>query len=440
MQSNLEVIGSLERRIDLAVPIAVIETEVQNRLKRLAKNVKAPGFRPGKVPLGVVSKQHGPGVRQEVLGESLQKSFNAAIESHQLKIAGMPRFEPKESASTESGAGQAEIRFTATFEVYPEVKVGNLSDASLKRPTVTVTDADVDSTLEILRTQRREFETVERPAQNGDLARFDFKGSLDGEPFEGSEANDFTTVVGEGRLLKAFEENLVGLSAGQSKGFDMTFPENYQAAHLAGKAVHFDVNMKEVKAPKLPEVNAEFAKSLGVEDGDISKLRDEVKANLRREAKRRIQARVKESVMELLLKNSNLDLPRSLVGLEIQRLQNMMRADIESRGGKAKEIPLSADMFKDQAERRVRLGLILAQVVESHGLGSKPEQVRALIDEYAQSYEDPQEVVHWYYQDPQRLHEVEALALEDNVVAWVVGQVKVDDVSTKFDELMGRAG
>ncbi len=440
MQSNLEVIGSLERRIDLAVPMAAIEAEVQNRLKRLAKNVKAPGFRPGKVPLNVVNKQHGPGVRQEVLGESLQRSFSEAVAAHQLRIAGMPRFEPKASESGEADTGPAEIRFSATFEVYPDVKVGELGSASLKRPVVTVGDADVDATLEILRKQRREFETVERAAKNGDLARFDFKGSLDGQPFEGGEAHDFVTVVGEGRLLKAFEDNLEGLSAGQGKGFDMTFPANYQAAHLAGKTVHFEVAMKEVKAPKLPDVDAEFAKSLGIEDGDISKLRNEIKANLERETKRRVQARVKEGVMEILLANAVLELPKSLVGLEIERLQNMMRADIESRGGKAKEMPLSADMFKDQAERRVRLGLILAQVVETHGLGSKPEQVRALIDEYAQSYEDPQEVVQWYYQDAQRLQEVEALALEDNVVAWVVGQVKVDDMPTKFDELMGRAG
>lgn len=440
MESNLEVIGSLERRIDLAVPMASIEAEVQNRLKRLAKSVKAPGFRPGKVPLGVVSKQHGAGVRQEVLGESLQKSFNEAVESHRLRIAGMPRFEPKQARANDGGAGQAEIQFTATFEIYPEVKVDDLSGASLKRPVVAVADADVDATLEVLRKQRREFEVAERPAQTDDLARFDFKGSLEGMPFEGGEAHDFVTVVGEGRLLKEFEENLVGLAAGENRGFDLTFPANYQAAHLAGKAVHFDVAMKEVKAPKLPEVDADFARSLGIEDGDISKLRDEIKANLERETKRRIQARIKESVMEILLANAKLELPRSLVGLEIERLQGKMRADIESHGGQAKEIQLSADMFKDQAERRVRLGLILAQVVEMHGLGSKPEQVRALIDDYAQSYEDPQEVVQWYYQDPQRLHEVEALALEDNVVAWVVGQVKVDDVPTKFDELMGRAG
>ncbi|NWG39871.1 MAG: trigger factor [Hydrogenophilaceae bacterium] len=439
MQPNLEVIGSLERRIDLAVPMAAIEAEVQSRLKRLAKNVKAPGFRPGKVPLNVVSKQHGPGVRQEVLGESLHRSFSDAVASHQLKIAGMPRFEPKPSDSGDNRSEQAEIMFSATFEVYPEVKIKDLTGVSLKRPVVEVTNADVEATLEILRKQRREFQTVNRAAEIGDLARFDFRGTIDGKPFEGGEAHDFVTVVGEGRLLKDFEDNLAGLSEGQGKGFDMVFPENYQATHLAGKKVHFDVEMKEVKAPRLPEVDAEFAKSLGIEDGDISKLHAEIKSNLERETKRRVQARVKESVMDILLANAELDIPKSLVGLEIERLQSQMLADIESRGGKSKEMPLSADMFKDQAERRVRLGLILAEVVETHGLASKPEQVRMLIDDYAQSYEDPQEVVQWYYQDPQRLHEVEALALEDNVVAWVVGQVAVEDVPTKFNELMGRA-
>jgi trigger factor len=440
MQPNLEVIGSLERRIDLAVPMAFIEAEVQNRLKRLAKSVRAPGFRPGKVPLSVVSKQHGPGVRQEVLGESLQKSFNEAVASHQLRIAGIPRFEPRESGSPEGQGGQAEIRFSATFEVYPEVKVGDLAGAALKRPIVAVEDADVDATLEILRKQRREFDLVARAAENGDLARFDFKGTLDGQPFEGGDAHDFVTVVGDGRLLKVFEDNLVGLAAGQSKGFDMTFPADYGAAHLAGKTVHFEVDMKEVKGPKLPEVDAEFAKSLGIEDGDVAKLRQEIKGNLERETRRRAQSRVKESAMEILLAHSELELPKSLVGLEIERLQNAMRSEMASRGQQTKEMPLPADMFKDQAERRVRLGLILARVVEINGLGAKPEQVRTLIDDYAQSYEEPQEVVQWYYQDPQRLHEVEALALEENVVAWVVSQVKVEDVPTQFNEIMGRAG
>jgi trigger factor len=432
--SHLEVLGSLERRVELAVPMAAVETEVQNRLKRLAKNVKVAGFRPGKVPMSQVSKLHGTGVRQEVLGESLQKSFYDVIHAEQVKVAGMPRFEPKESA--EDGS---EIRFSATFEIYPEVKLENLSGASLKRPVVAVEEANVETTLEILRKQRRDFTRAERASQKDDLVKFDFKGTLDGAPFEGGEAHDFATVIGEGRMLKDFEDNLTGLAAGESRGFDMTFPADYSAAHLAGKNVHFDVTMKEVSEPKLPEVDAEFAKSLGVADGDTAKLREEVKVNLEREARRRVQARVKEAVMDILLAKAVLELPKTLVGLETERLRNQMLSDIQARGGQIKEDRISADMFKEQAERRVRLGLIIAEIVQTNALAAKPEQVRALVDEYAQGYEDPQEVVQWYYQDPERLQQLESLALEDNVVAWVVSHVQVVEEPTKFDELMGRA-
>jgi trigger factor len=432
--SQLEVLGSLERRIELAVSMAAVDTEVENRLKRLAKTVKAPGFRPGKVPMSHVSKMHGSGVKQEVLGESLQKSFFEAINTQQLKVAGMPRFEPGDD-----GDNGAEIRFSAFFEIYPEVKMGKLSDAALKRPVVAIDDANVDATLEILRKQRRSFTKVERPSQKDDLVKFDFRGTLDGEVFQGGEANDFSTVIGEGRMLKDFEENLTGLSAGESRGFDMTFPADYSAAHLAGKTVHFDVTMNEVQEPKLPEVNTDFAKALGIADGDLSKLREEIKANLEREVKRRVQARVKEAAMEVLLSNAEFDLPKTLVDLEIDRLRNQMLQQIQASGGQIKADMISADMFKDQAERRVRLGLIVAEIVESNDLAVKPEQVTALIDEHAQGYEDPQEVVKWYYQDPQRLQELEALALEDNVVAWVVSQVQTTDEPVKFDELMGRA-
>lgn len=414
--------------------MTAIETEVANRLKRLAKSVKAPGFRPGKVPMSHVNKMHGAGVRQEVLGESLQRSFFEAINTQQLKVAGMPRFEPKAG-----GTDAAEIQFSATFEVYPEVRLGDLAAASLKRPVAAVEEANVDATLEILRKQRRSFAKVERASQKDDLVKFDFKGTLDGEPFPGGEAQDFSTVVGEGRMLKDFEDNLVGLSAGESRSFDMNFPADYSAAHLAGKAVRFEVTMKEVQAPELPEVNAEFAKSLGIADGDLAKLREEIKANLEREVKRRVQARVKEAAMETLLANAELELPKSLVGLEIERLRKQMLDQIQASGGQIKEDRISADIFKEQAERRVRLGLIIAEIVEKNDLAAKPEQVRALVDEYAQGYEDPQEVVQWYYQDPQRLQELEALALEDNVVAWVVGQVQATDEPVNFDDLMGRA-
>lgn len=434
MQSNLEVLGSLERRIDLAVSMAAVENEVQTRLKRLAKRVKAPGFRPGKVPMSHVVKLHGAGVQQEVLGESLQKSFYDAISAHQLKIAGAPRFEPRDSV-----ADGAEIRFSATFEIYPEVKLGNLAGVPFKRPVVTVEAANVEATLDVLRKQRCGFDKVERASQTGDMVKFDFRGTLDGQPFEGGEAHDFVTVIGEGRMLKDFEDNLTGLSAGGSRGFDMKFPDDYQGAHLAGRTVHFDITVKEVSEPKLPEVDAEFAKSLGVADGDTAKLREEIKANLEREVKRRVQARTKEAVMDILLTHAELELPMSLVDLEVERLRKQMLSDIQARGAQIKESMISADIFKEQAERRVRLGLIIAEIVQTNRLAARADQVRALVDEYAQGYEDPQEVVQWYYEDPERLQQLEALALEDNVVAWAVSQVQVADEPVKFDDLMGRA-
>ncbi|MHB1144832.1 MAG: trigger factor [Thiobacillus sp.] len=432
MQANLEVLEGLVRRLDISVPMDQLETEVQSRLKRLARNVKMDGFRPGKAPLSAVARQHAPGVRQEVLGETLQSRFGEAVQAHQLKIAGYPRFEPK--------AGQTdttEMAFSASFEVYPEVKIADLSTGKISRPVVDLGDADVMKTLEVLQKQRRTFASADRAAAEGDLVRFDYQGTVDGVPFEGGKGEDFSAVIGEGRLLKDFEQNLVGVKAGDSKGFDLTFPAEYGARELAGKAAHFEVQVRDVQAPVLPAVDAEFARALGVENGDVEKLKAEVKGNLELEVKRRVQAKLKEQVMELLIQKSTLDLPQSLVAMETERLMKMTEADMQSRG--VQTMKLSADMFTGQAERRVRLGLILAEIVQANTLTAQPEQIRALIQEQAQSYEDPEQVVQWYYQSPERMHEIESLALEENVVGWVAGQAQVEDVTTSFEELMGRA-
>jgi trigger factor len=432
MQANLEVLEGLVRRLDISVPMDQLESEVQSRLKRLARNVKMDGFRPGKAPLSAVARQHGAGVRQEVLGETLQARFGEAVQAHQLKIAGYPRFEPK------AGEGGApEMTFSASFEVYPEVKIDDLSTGKISRPVVNLGDADVMKTLEVLQKQRRTFEATERAASEGDLVKFDYLGTVDGAEFEGGKGEDFTAVIGEGRLLKDFEQNLIGLKAGDNKGFDLTFPADYAAKELAGKAAHFEVRVKDVQAPVLPPVDAEFAKALGVEDGDVEKLKAEVKSNLESEVKRRVQAKLKEQTMELLLQKSTLDLPQSLVEMETDRLRSMTEADMQQRG--VQTMKLSADMFTGQAERRVRLGLILAEIVQAHNLRAQPEQIRALIQEQAQSYEEPEQVIQWYQQSPERMQEIESLALEENVVAWVAGQAQVEDVTTSFEELMGRA-
>ena len=432
MQANLEVLEGLARRLDISVPMDQLETEVQSRLKRLARNVKMDGFRPGKAPLGAVARQHGPGVRQEVLGETLQTRFGSAVQENQLKIAGYPRFEPK--------AGQtdiAEMTFSASFEVYPEVRIDDLSSSKISRATVDLGDAEVMKTLEVLQKQRRTFETTDKAAAEGDLVKFDYQGTVDGVEFEGGKGEDFAAVIGEGRWLKDFEQSLAGLKAGDNKGLDLTFPAEYAAKELAGKAAHFEVQVKDVQTPVLPPVDAEFAKALGVEDGNVETLKAEVKSNLEREVKRRVRTKLKEQTMELLLQKSTLDLPQSLVAMETDRLRSMTEADMQQRG--VQTMKLSADMFTGQAERRVRLGLILAEIVQTHKLVAQPEQIRALILEQAQSYEEPEQVMQWYYQSPERMQEIESLALEENVVAWVAGQAQVEDVTTSFEELMGRA-
>lgn len=432
MQANLEVLEGLVRRLDISVPMDQLESEVQGRLKRLARSVKMDGFRPGKAPLSAVARQHGAGVRQDVLGETLQNRFSEAVQTHQLKIAGYPRFEPK------AGQGAAaEMTFSASFEVYPEVRIEDLNTGKISRPIVSLSDADVVKTLEVLQKQRRTFESADRAAVEGDLVKFDYQGTVDGVAFEGGKGDDFAAVIGEGRLLKDFEQNLTGLKAGDSKGFDLTFPAEYAAKDLAGKDAHFEVQIKDVQAPVLPPIDADFARALGIEDGDVEKLKAEVKSNLEREVKRRVQTKLKEQTMELLLLKSTLDLPRSLVEMETDRLRQMTEADMQQRG--VQTMKLSADMFTGQAERRVRLGLILAEIVQANKLVAQPEQIRDLIQEQAQSYEEPEQVLQWYYQNPERMQEIESLALEENVVAWVAGQAQVEDVTTSFEELMGRA-
>jgi len=436
MQANLEQISTLERRINLAVPMQQIETEVSNRLRDIARNTKLDGFRRGKVPMSLVTKQYGGQIHQEVLGDAVQKSFMEAIQSHQLKVAGYPRIEPRADATD-----KASIEFSATFEVYPEVTLGDVSSAKITRPVVTVSDADVDKTLDVLRKQRVQFNTVDRASQSGDLVTLDYIGKIDGAVFEGGEAKGFRVVLGEERTLPEFETALVDVKAGENKSFDVTFPEAYQAKELAGKTATFEVSVTDIAAPKLPEVDAEFATSLGVADGDVQKMRAEIQANLEREVKNRIHARLKEQVMQVFLDSTKIEVPKSLLEMETQRLMQNALKDMQARGMNVNpnEVPLPADIFTEQAMRRVSLGLILAEAVRINALTAKPEQINALIQEFAQSYEDPQEVIKWHHQNPERMQEIESLALENNMVEWALERVQVEDQSISFDELMGKA-
>lgn len=433
METTTENASSLQRTLNLAVSLASMEAEVGNRLKRLARTVKMDGFRPGKVPMKIVEQQYSGQVRQEVLGEAVQKNFSEAVRAQNLKVAGYPRIEamPAEGESKD-------LQFAATFEVYPEVVVGDISGVAIDRPQVVVGDAEVDKTLEILRKQRVTYAPAKRKAADGDQVEIDYRGTLNGEEFPGGKAEGYKLVLGEGHTLKDFEGAVVGMKAGESKSFELTFPEDYHAKELAGKTVTFAVTLNQVAGPKLPEVDADFAKSLGVTDGNLETMRSEIKANLEREVKKRIDGRVKERVMQALLDATPFEQPRSLIEMEIDHLRQQAGEDLRARGLTASgDISLPANLFEDQARRRVSLGLIMSELVAAHQLQAKPEQVRELVDELAQSYEQPEQVLAWYYGEPNRLAAVESLVIEDNVAKWVLERAKVVEVASAFDELMG---
>ena len=433
MQVNLETLSGLERRLNVAVPLAEIETEVLSRLKNIGRTAKMPGFRPGKVPFKVVQQQYGASVRQEVLGATLQKSFGDAVRQQNLNVAGYPKFEP-----SQIGEGAADFQYSATFEVYPEIRVGDIAGKSIDRVALAVGDAEVDKTLEIMRKQRVTYHIEERPAQTGDRVQISYKGTIDGTPFEGGVADNQHIVLGEGRLLPDFEKNLAGMKAGEIKAFELKFPDDYHGKEVAGKTARFEVTLSEVAAPKLPEIDAEFAKALGVADGDIAKMRAEVKANLEREVKQRLKAKTKEQVMQALLDSTPIKAPKSLIKMEIETLQKMARANMTARGMPVSvDMPMPAEIFEAQAQRRVSLGLILGELVRAHSLHARPEQVRAAVDVQAQSYEHPQEVVKWFYQQPERLRDIESVVLEEKVVEWALGVAKAEDKTITFDELMG---
>lgn len=431
MTANQETTNVLERRIDFAVSKDAVDQEVQARLKRMARTMKLPGFRPGKVPLKIVEQSHGAQARSEAIGAALEKSFGERIQEQKLRVAGQPRIEPKTDASEEG------LEFTAVFEVYPEIQLGDLSDKSIERPTLEVTDAEVDKTIDVLRKQRTTYEAQERAAATDDRVVVDFVGRKDGVEFDGGKANDFPFVIGAGNMLSAFEVAVVGLKVGENKTFKMTFPDDYNAKELAGQEAEFDVAVKEVGEPKLPQIDADFAIALGIEDGDVTKMREEVRNNLEREVSRRVKARIKEQAMNALLDANPIEAPKALVAREAEQLADNARRDMENRGMNAKDVPVSPEWFTDEARRRVKLGLVLAELVKERELHAKPEQIRALVEDFAKSYEDPKEVIDWYYSQPQRLAQAEALVIEENSVEWVLANAKTVDKPIDFDDLMG---
>ena len=422
----------LERNITVAVPVAQIEAEIATRLKKLARTVRMQGFRPGHVPLKMVERQYGFQVRQEVVSDAVQKTFAQAVKEQNFRVAGYPRFQPKAVEQED----QAQLEYTATFEVYPEVVMGDIAAAKVTRPVTKVEDRDVENTLATLRKQRAKYERTERAAAEGDLVNIDFEGLIAGQPFEGNKASNFTVVLGENRMLPDFEAALAGMKAGEQKTFPITFPQDYAEA-VKGKTADFTVTVNEVAEPKLPPLDAEFARSLGVADGDVERLKREVRENMEKEVAKRVHASVKEQVIDALHAAAGFEVPKSLLAGEIERMQNAALEDLKQRGMTVTDKSLPADLFAERAGRRIKVGLLVADLVRKNGLAAKPEQVRKAIEEHAESYEQPAELVRWYYADPSRLAEVEALVMEDNVVEWAMGKMKVEDKPTDFDELMG---
>jgi trigger factor len=432
MEATTAQANDLERRVDLSIAISNIEKEMEQRLKRMGKNMKMSGFRPGKVPFSIVKQQHGDQARHEILSEELDRVFGEAVAAQKMRVAGYPRIEPKVTEST------THLEFSAIFEVYPEITLGDTSTAEIERPVLEVSDAEIDKTLDILRKQRVSYIDTDRAAAVEDRVVIDFLGKKDGEPFQGGQATDYPFVLGQGMMLPDFEKAVEGAKVGESKTFDLAFPDDYHAKDLAGQTVQFEITVKQVQAPKLPEIDAEFAIGMGIADGDITKMRSEIEANLKREVKRRIEAKIKDQVMEALIKANPLSLPSSLLEMETQRLMQAARQDMEQRGMKNADFPIQPEWFTEQAKRRVTLGLILAELVKTEKLQATPEQVRAMVEETAQSYEQPEEIIRWYYAQPQRLGEVEGVAIESNVVEWVLSKAKVTDKAAAFDELMGQ--
>jgi trigger factor len=436
MAVTVETLDKLERKITLTLPADAIRSEVDNRLKRLARTVKMDGFRPGKVPLNVVAQRYGYSVQYEVMNDKVGEAFAQAANEAKLRVAGQPRITEKD------GAPEGQLSFDAVFEVYPEVKFGDIATAEVERLATEVSEAAIDKTVDILRKQRRTF--AQRPhdaaAQNDDRVTVDFEGKIDGEPFAGGKAEDFQFIVGEGQMLKEFEDATRGMKTGESKTFPLAFPEDYHGKDVAGKQADFLVTVKKIEQANLPEVNEAFAKSLGIEDGTVESLRADIKKNLEREVKFRLLARNKQAVMDALVAKAELDLPKSSVQSEVDRMIEQARADLKQRGIKdADNAPIPDDIFRPQAERRVRLGLVVAELVRANELQAKPEQIKQHVEELAASYEKPAEVVRWYYSDPRRLAEVEAIVIENNVTEFMLSKAKVSDKSVSFDELMQQA-
>ncbi|HGO7510643.1 TPA: trigger factor [Neisseria meningitidis] len=433
MSVTVETLENLERKVVLSLPWSEINAETDKKLKQTQRRAKIDGFRPGKAPLKMIAQMYGASAQNDVINELVQRRFYDVAVAQELKVAGFPRFEGVEEQDDKES-----FKVAAIFEVFPEVVIGDLSAQEVEKVTASVGDAEVDQTVEILRKQRTRFNHVEREARNGDRVIIDFEGKIDGEPFAGGASKNYAFVLGASQMLPEFEAGVVGMKAGESKDVTVNFPEDYHGKDVADKTAVFTITLNNVSEATLPEVDADFAKALGIADGDVAKMREEVQKNVSREVERRVNEQTKESVMNALLKAVELKAPVALVNEEAARLANEMKQNFVNQGmADAANLDLPLDMFKEQAERRVSLGLILAKLVDENKLEPTEEQIKAVVANFAESYEDPQEVIDWYYAEPSRLQAPTSLAIESNVVDFVLGKAKVNEKALSFDEVMG---
>jgi len=434
MALNVETISNLERRITISVPLKPLEMEINQRLGQISKTAKFSGFRPGKAPIGLVNQHYGDQVRDEVYSGAVEKSFGDAVEKSKLRVAGYPNIEHKPF-----GAASEVLEYTATFEVFPEVKISDLSKIKIERPVIEVGDADINKTLDVLVKQRVSFEPVKRAAKKGDQINVTLKATIDGKEVESTGDAGIDLVLGEAGRVESFDEHLAGGKAGTSKQFEITYPADHSPEQLAGKTVSYEVNYISVSQPKLPKIDADFAKSLGVEDGDVEKMKAEVAESLRQEVVKRVNAKLKEQVFQALVDGADFEIPSVLLGTEINRMMETTEQNLKQRGADLNTIKLEPSMFEVQAKRSTKLRLLLGELINTNKLHAGPDQIRAMVDVFAQSFERPADVVTWYYADPKRLDEPSALATEENAVAWVLSKAKVTDKKVKFDDLMGTA-
>jgi trigger factor len=428
--SSVETVSVLARRLNASIPQTEVRGEVVARLKKIARTAKVSGFRPGKAPFGMIEQMYGAEVNQEVIGAALQRSFAAEVEANKLEVAGQPEFEV--TAFTAEA-----VKYSATFEVYPEVVVGDVAAQTVSRTVYELSDADVENTVNTLRKQRTVFVEVQRVAQDQDKVTLDFTGTLNGVVFEGGEAKDYPVQLGQGRMLPEFEAAAIGMNIGETKSFEMTFPEDYHGKDVAGKQVTFTITLNKVEEPQLPELTAEFVQSIGIEDGDVSKLNGEIRTNLQRELSRRLKFINKKAAMDALLAATELEVPKAVVGWEAESLMEQTLRNMSERGMKTGGMKLPVEMFSEEATRRVKLGLILNKLVEQENLTATEEQIEAHLVDYAQSFDNPAEVVAWYKSNADQMREVGEVVTEENVTAWVMSRAQVSDQAGVFTELMG---